>query len=218
MDQTSLRFYLKQHPFKIIPALKAGDQPSQFVTCPVRLSFAFLDTPKDRNGKPSYEACLIVPSEADLTVPKQMFMNAASAKFGSTWASMGLKTPVKDQAKLAGKYAGFENAPGAKYFQCGSKFQPAVFDRSKNALPVDQVYSGCWVIALLRTYAYDSQGNKGVGFGLVSLQKLADDERFENTDRSYAFDEISSHDGGASVPPAAAAASTAQPPAQVPGF
>ncbi len=216
MDSTSLRFYLKRHPFKIIAPTKAGEQPTEFRTCPVRLSFAFLDTPKERNGKQSYETCLIVPSEADLTIPKQMLLNAASAKFGASWASMGLKSPVKDQAKLAGKYSGFENVAGAKYFQSGSKFQPKVRDRNRQLIGVDQVYSGCWVIALLRTYAYDSQGNKGVGFGLVELQKLADDERFENSDRSGSFDDIASHDGSSAPPPASTG--PAQAPAQVPGF
>lgn len=215
MDATSLRFYMKSHPFKVVRPKKEGEQPTQFVTCPARVAFCYFDEGRDQGNGLAYDGCLILPPEADLSVPKTMYANAAQQKFGAGWASLGLKTPSKKQAVLKAKgYEGFSEDPNAIYLQVSSKFKPQVFDRNKNPIAASEIYSGCWVLALLRVYSYDNK-TKGVGFGVVSLQKLADDARFESGDRSYAFDEISEH--GASA--GAIASGTAQAPEQnIPGF
>jgi hypothetical protein len=215
MDSTSLRILLTANPFKNVASAKPNDPVTQFLTCPVRVQFSHLsDGRADQQGKIKFDCVLIVPPEADLTIPKERFVSAASQKWGAGWAGMSLKSPVKDQKNLAGKYPGFSDAAGAKYIQASSKFKPPVFDGNKMPIDPAALYDGVWVRAWLRGYTYDASGNRGVGFGIVSLQKLRDDEAFPKSDPSRAFDEVQSHGGGSPAPAAAAAA----PPANIPGF
>jgi hypothetical protein len=37
-----------------------------------------------------------------------------------------------------------------------------------------EIYPGCFVIASVRAFTYDTRGNKGVSFGLNHIQKIAD--------------------------------------------
>ncbi len=41
-------------------------------------------------------------------------------------------------------------------------------------------YAGCWSIASVNAYAYDTKGNRGVSFGLVNLQKVGDGDPLGN--------------------------------------
>lgn len=223
MDSTSLRFYMKQHPFKMIPSAKDGAPPNQFVTGPMRVQFSHLEKGRENErGELGYDCVLIAPPESDLTIPKTMFYEAAVRRFGQNYGSIkDFKSPFKNQKDLATKYPGFADVESAKFFQSGSRFVIPAFDRNKLPIPITEIYDGAWVIALLNVYAYpkddtDPKKKRGVGFGLRSLQKIADDERLMSpgADPSRAFDEVQSHGGGSPAP----AAATAAPPANIPGF
>jgi len=64
-----------------------------------------------------------------------------------------------------------------------TQWAPAVYDRFPDpefpqspALLTDpnQIYPGIQVVAAYKLYEYDTDGNKGVGFGLQEIQKVAD--------------------------------------------
>lgn len=223
MDEARLKFFLERYPFREVPSNKPGEITSQFVTCPARLAFAFLDKPRQQqSGKEAFTASLIIPPAASLEVPQRIYAGVAAQRFGPSWQSMQLKSPVKPQAKCQGKYDGF--AETGVYLDCSSKFRPPVFDQNKMQLstaPGQGVYSGMWVLAWLRVYTYPVPGapnantiSPGVGFGIVSLQKLCDDEEFKGADKSGAFDVVA-HDPVAATAPAPSG--PAQPPT-LPGW
>lgn len=96
----------------------------------------------------------------------------------------GLHSPFRDQAeKTVGKNTrGY--TPGGLLLNCSSNFQPVVVDRNMNPI-VDEkrIYSGVWAFVSMNVYSYGiktNQPKKGVGFGLVSVMIIADDDHLDN--------------------------------------
>ena len=201
MDAESLKTYLNRYPFREL-ADENGAPNGHFMTCPVRVAFANLATPRERvNPKTgekshSFGCVLIVPAAADLTIPKAIASRAALAKFGPNFKNMELRNPFRPQAKNAGKYDGFDTE--GVYFDVESRFVVPIIGSRKGAdgtFPKldpasPAVYSGMWAIARLSVYDYHTTGNRGVKFGLRALQKLADDDEFKGGDGTDAFGEI----------------------------
>ena len=52
---------------------------------------------------------------------------------------------------------------------------PKIVDKDRNDI-VDQseVYSGCWVQAVLTFFPYNANGHKGIGVGLAAIRKIKD--------------------------------------------
>lgn len=150
----------------------------RWLTCPVRLAFVALDKPKaNEQGKESFGATLLFLPDADLTVLKAAVREAALGKFGAKIAPTSLRLPFRDQGEKSGSYQGF--TAGALYFNATSQMRPVVFGATMD--PIDAAtaaYSGMIARVKLSCYAYDKAGNRGVSFGLVAVQKLADGERF----------------------------------------
>ena len=101
-----------------------------------------------------------------------------AAKWGDKASSMNIKKPWKDgDVDKIGK----PEYEGMIYANATSKAdrRPVVVD--ENCQPIldeSELYGGCWCRAMLTCYAYDKVGNRGVSFGLQSLQKVRDDEHF----------------------------------------
>ena len=56
--------------------------------------------------------------------------------------------------------------------------KPGIVDENLNEiLDPEEVYSGCWGRASISFYAFNTNGNKGVGVGLNNIQKLKDGDR-----------------------------------------
>jgi hypothetical protein len=81
---------------------------------------------------------------------------------------------------------------GAVMVTFSSRYTPLVIDRDKTEiLEADDLYGGCYARVSFTTYAYDSQGNQGVSFGLRAVQKAKDGERFGGAKASaQEFDEL----------------------------
>lgn len=45
----------------------------------------------------------------------------------------------------------------------------------------EEVYSGCYVQAVLTLYVYNTSGNKGIGVSLNAIRKIKDGERLAGT-------------------------------------
>mgnify|MGYP000467448594 CR=1 FL=1 len=167
-------------------------------TCPVRVSFASLFEPREKDdGSKEYTGCFIFPVGADLSPLMNRVIEHATNKFGAKAAERfklpegnpdRLIHPFKASDRLAEKYDGF--VAGGRHVNAGSKFQPKMYDAALNEITSpDDIYSGVWVRAKFRVYDYDKRGKRGVSFGLVSLQKLADDDRF-GSDASEGFEAV----------------------------
>lgn len=149
-----------------------------------RVSFAHVFKPQapmnNPSGDPMYSVVLLFDKNEDLSALKQLAKDAAIAKFGADAIAkkqINLRSPFRDGEEKAQKYEGYE---GKIFITCKSKNRPKVVDKDPSIVLTDdsEFYSGCFARAMINAYAYDNKGNKGVGFGLISLQKMADGERF----------------------------------------
>ena len=64
------------------------------------------------------------------------------------------------------------------FLNAKSNSKPGIVDADLNEiLDPDEVYSGCYGRASINLYPYDFNGNRGIGAGLNTIQKLKDDDR-----------------------------------------
>jgi hypothetical protein len=96
-----------------------------------------------------------------------------------------IKTPFLDgdgpqgKSKKTGEpHAGF---PGTTFIRCvsGEEYRPKLVNRA--VLPItnrDELYSGCYVYAVINAFTWDTKENgKGVSFGISMVQMAKDGER-----------------------------------------
>ena len=166
------------------------------MTPPFRVAFAKCFTP-DKDGK--YKLVAIFPAGTDLTAMKALMKPAAEKKFGAA-VPKGLRNPFRDAAEREGDYEGFE--AGMTFINLSSKFQPRIVDEKVQPI-INQkdFYSGCWARATVNAFAYDTDGNKGVSFGVNDIQKIRDDKPFAG--RPEVKDVFKPVDGAAAPAPAA---------------
>lgn len=172
------------------------------ITPEARLSFPALFEPQTTpQGKKKYSACLIFEKTADMAAMKKAALLAASEKWGDKAPDMikqgKVRLPFRDGNDYADK-RGF--GPEVVFMNVGSDAEknapPGIVDRFKDpktgkARVISdpaEVYPGCYVRASLSAFAYDTNGNKGVSFGLNNIQKLRDGERLDG--RSAATDDF----------------------------
>jgi hypothetical protein len=93
------------------------------------------------------------------------------------------------------------------YFQPWGYQQPGVVDsvadpstgKARKITNPSDVFSGCFVRASVAPWFYDVNGNKGVGWGLRNVQKLAKGERLDN--RRDAEDEFEATESASALLP-----------------
>lgn len=145
----------------------------------VRLSYAHIFKPKAINGEgpEKYSASLIIPKSDKKTI--KLIENAIeeAKKLGATkWGGKvpkNLKLPLRDgdAEREDEAYANsmFINA------NANADRPPLVVDKNHNKiLDPEEVYSGCYGVASITFFPYDSNGNKGVACGLNGFMKTKD--------------------------------------------
>lgn len=157
------------------------------LTGPVRLSYANIWEPRPpmNGGKPVYSASLIISKDDDktlraiktkikamLTNPKVIEKVGGSANIHSK----RLRIPLRDGDADRPEDEAYANS----YFinaKSGETNPPKIFDRRGNEI-IDkaEVYSGCYVRAIIQFYGYNRSGNIGIGAGLIAIQKWKDGE------------------------------------------
>lgn len=150
-------------------------------TCEVRLSFPNLfkpGKPMQEGAEGKYGATLLFPAGADLTLLEEAARAAAEAKWGKDYEKItkkpGFRWGVRDQGERD-EYDGYE--AGAVFINATSQNKPQVFDKYKETLVEEsEIYPGVWGLALIRPFAYDKAGNRGIAFGLQGFMKLKDGE------------------------------------------
>ena len=173
------------------------------ITPEAMLSYPALFEPKPTlSGELKYSCALVFQEGADLSALK----NAALAALEERWVAKAkemlekkqLKWPFRDGAERDAQGYG----PGTTFINVSSNQQPGIVDSSAGAdgrprriTDPSEVYPGCFVWASLRPFTYDTNGSKGVSFGLQNLQKLRDGERIDG--RLRPEDEFEVIEGGA---------------------
>jgi len=152
----------------------------KIVTGKVRFSYVHVFEPKAVEGstEKKYSVSLIIPKSDKKTVRD---INAAIERvkqegIASKWGGKlpkKLKLPLRD---------GDEEKDGEEYadswfLNANATRRPGVVDKALHPiLDEDEFYSGCYGRASITFFAYNSNGNIGIGCGLNNLQKLADGE------------------------------------------
>jgi hypothetical protein len=164
----------------------ASTQPKKNVgllkTPPATLCFPHLFVPRAPalNAEPRY-SCLLLFDQAAQEMPaykalRQGVLEAVQIKHGAKAKELlkQLRLPFRDAGEK--EYNGFE--PGMIFIQPWSKTdKPQVIDRNGNDILIPgDVFAGQLVRAAVRPFYYENTGNKGVSFGLHSIQIIDADK------------------------------------------
>lgn len=159
----------------------------KIVTGVGRLSFAHL---KERHafdeGKAKYQATIIIPKEDGLTLEKfeDAYEELYDLERKDTFRNVPLThrdvwKPFRDGDDYLLENPEREDYADSMFFTAKSASQPKCFDSDGSEIwDYDEVYSGCYVRAVVKMYAYNNKGKKGFGLLLDSIKKIDDGERF----------------------------------------
>lgn len=156
----------------------------------VRLSYAFIWEPKEdkKSGEKQYRCCLLIPKSDKKTYDKikqaikgLMQEDDVIQKFGGKKKASSLKLPLRDGDEEREDHPEFEGM----YFinaKANENFPPRIVDKNKQEIiDHDEVYSGCWVQAVITIFAFSNNGNSGFSCGLNGIRKIKDDEPLAGT-------------------------------------
>jgi len=150
-----------------------------------KVRFSYVNIFKSRSFKDGQDAkfsiCLLIPKEDKATIKKiqaaidEAVQDGIASKWGGKKPA-NLKLPLRDGDDERAEEA--EEYEGMYFLNANSNQKPGIVDKDLNEiLDPDEVYSGCWGRASINFYAFNTNGNKGVGVGLNNIQKLKDGER-----------------------------------------
>lgn len=153
------------------------------VTGKVRFSYANVFEPRavQNGGDPKYSITLLIPKSDNDTyqriiaeINKTLQENVADTFKGVMPANPRMPIYDGDGVRDSGEPFGAE-CKGHWVMSAKSNTAPQVVDA--NCQPIiskNEFYSGCYGRASVRFYAYNQNGNKGIGCGLGNVQKLED--------------------------------------------
>jgi hypothetical protein len=177
---------------------------TKVVTGKVRFSYCNVFEPKAQgdNGDLKYSVLLLIPKSDTVTVNK---IKAAIAeareafckKNGMNALPANPINPLHDGDGVkpnSGEPYGPE-CKGCWVINVSSKQKPVVVDSFRNEITdPGEVYSGCYGRAAINFYGY-SNIKKGIGAGLLSIQKLSDGEPFGTVGSADDFNDDYRADG-----------------------
>lgn len=173
---------------------------TRLVTGTVRLSYAHLFEPYagTEGQEKKYSVSLLIPKRDTATVKmiNEAVEKAVQMGVSSKWGGKrpkNLKLPMRDgdEEKDDDIYKG-------NYFiNANNKRKPGVIDKFKNKIDdPDEVYSGCYALASITFYAYNANGNIGVGCSIDNVMKVEDGDPLGNSHSAESdFDDVDSDDG-----------------------
>lgn len=168
------------------------------VIIPCRFSYLHCWEPQAiEGGEPKYSVSAIIPKSDKETLQKiKSAIEQVKKESVSVWGGKvpaNLKTPLRDGDTDRPDDEAYANS----YFvNANSKQKPQVVDNLvQPIIEQSEVYSGCYGRISVNFYAYNSNGNKGVGAGLGNIQKLKDGEALGGrTTAAEDFDAIEGED------------------------
>lgn len=152
----------------------------KIVTGKVRFSYVNVFEPKSVNGgEEKYSITLLIPKTDTVTYQKVMsalnstLENAISDTFKGVRPA-NPKFPIYDGDGVRPSGEPFGDECKDHWVMTANSYErPEIVDANLNPiLSKSEFYSGCYGRASLGFYAYNTNGNKGVGCGLNNLQKL----------------------------------------------
>lgn len=153
----------------------------------------------EEGGKKKYSLIAIFdPKKFDAEDKKKwremhrIFEESWKAKFKGKKPA-NLKSPFRDGMEKE-DWDGF--GEGKIFCTLSTLQKPGLIDRHKDPITEQEdFYAGCYARATVTCYAFENKGNRGVGFGLHNVQKLADGPAFsQRTDAEEDFDDYEGPD------------------------
>ena len=157
---------------------------TKVITGIARLSYAHVWTPQaiSENQEKKYSCCLLIPKTDTKTIAainravEAALQAGISKKFGGA-RPRKLNTPLRcgDTDETHG---GKEDYVGHYFINASSTNRPGIIDyhTRQEIIDSEKVYSGCYAIASVNFYAYNTNGNTGIACGLNHLMKVRDGE------------------------------------------
>jgi hypothetical protein len=164
---------------------------NKVVTPKAMLSYPHLDKPQPKRkatDKSKFSAAFVFAPGTDLSGMEAAAIAAAEERWGSKAKDMLKKGSLRSPFRKDAESKGYEE--GSTFINARSDYKPGLVylhaepGTEKPALvPEDKVrevfYPGAIVRAQLSAFAYDTDGNRGVSFGLNHVQKIAEGERID---------------------------------------
>ena len=171
---------------------------TKVITGKVRFSFCNIWEPKKSQdgGDPKYSLTLLIPKSDTATLNKiKEAIKEARDKFCEKNGANALPaTPIHPLHDGDGNKPSTGEPYGPECKDCyvisvSSKNKPVIVDSFRNEITDPaEVYSGCYGRAAINFYGYSNK-KKGVGAGLLSVQKLHDGEPFGTVGSADDFDD-----------------------------
>lgn len=158
-----------------------GQQDTKVITGEVRLSYVHLFQPyaqKEDDDK-KYSVMLLIPKSDKKTLKKLRAAEKVALENGRSTKFKG-KIPANPSSIIhdCDEEDDLEEHPereGHYRMSVSSTEAPGVVDRrTQPILDSTEVYSGCYAYASVNAFPYNTNGNKGVSFGLNHIMKVAD--------------------------------------------
>lgn len=160
-----------------------------------RASYANVFEPRaaGEDGEARFSISMIFPKDTDLSEMKACAKEAIKAKWGDK-PPKNLHLPFRDGDEDREDDPAYENSI---FVNASSKNKPGLVDaKVKPILDEDEFYSGCYARATVNFFAFDKNGNRGVGVGLNNIQKIKDGDRLDSRKSAEADFEGMEVDGG----------------------
>ncbi len=148
-----------------------------------RLSYVHLlaVNPKSKptkDGKLKYTTSFLLPPDCDFTLAKQKVTDAAREKWGVKMDDENFRKALR-LPFLKAEEKGYDAATfkGWVLIRLTSTSKPQVVDANNaDVLEPRDLYAGRWARISMNPFVYDTDGNRGVSFGVVNVQLLEHDE------------------------------------------
>ena len=145
----------------------------------VRFSYVHVFKPVavQAGSEEKYSVSLIIPKSDKKTIARiKAAINAAIEQGKETkWKGKlpkDLKTPLRDGDEEREEDEVYADS---FFLNANCKTKPEIVDRYKQKITdEEQFYSGCFGIASVTFYPFDTAGNKGIACGLNNLMKIKD--------------------------------------------
>ena len=172
------------------------DPIDKVITPQFRVSFPEVFEAKSfQGGKPKFSVVMLFDGKENIDALKDLAKRAIAKKWGDK-PPAALKSPFKD-----GNLKDYEGYKGCIYASANSLYPPGVVDEVKQPIiNRNDFYAGCYAVASVNAFAYDTAGNVGVSFGLQNIMKVNDGEPLGGGESAEAaFESIPLPDGEAGV-------------------